>query len=58
MIFDRNALRKKTNAFFLIFSRSSRARAWPIRAHTGPHGPLLAHMDLKKPKKYVNKSPY
>ena len=37
-IFNKNELLKE-NAIFLNLSRSSRARAGPIWAHTGPYGP-------------------
>ena len=60
MTFEKNALRKKACALFLNFSRSSRARAGPIRARIwahiyGPYGPLWTQMGPKKiPKIYKN----
>ena len=36
----KHAFDKNQGVFFLNFSRSSRARAGPIRAHMGPYGPI------------------
>ena len=47
MIFEKHAFEQKTNRLLLDFSRSSRARAGPIRAYMGPYGSisaLWAHM--------------
>ena len=44
MIFEKNALCEKIGAFFVAFSRSSRARAGPIWAHKGPYGLIWALM--------------
>ena len=46
----------KTSAFFLNLSRSSKARAGPIRTHMGPYGLLWAHMGSKNPPKYIKSS--
>ena len=51
MIFEKNVLLNKKARFFLDFSRSSRARAGPIWAHTGPYGPIWALMGPYGPEK-------
>ena len=57
MIFEKNVLHKR-NMFFLNFSRSSKARAGPIRAHMGPYGSIWALMGPKNPKRYLTNSLY
>ena len=46
-IFEKHILYKK-NALCLNFSRSSRARAGPIWAHTGPYWPVKSPNIHKK----------